>query len=753
MPQAYIKDYNGYPALFVDGKPFPPMMATIYSRKDDEVIMKEEYYKNLGESGVKVFFLICDTEWLAPGSFELFKQQAEMVLKAVPDAYFFLRIGMHPPIKWIEEHPEECVTFADGSHLPVKLWTETYKADQPAMYSLCSKKWREDASSALLETYDQLEKLPYFDRIIGFFFAAGGTSEWYYLGARKQGTYGDFSEAFRKNFEEYLRETYNNDVNALRKAWGDDTATFENPHIPDEKERAFITAVDESIKFPVNCEPCDPLSEPPRSENYVGVFTNLDKTTNVFDYFRAWNIGTAKTINHFAEVIKKRSGGEKLTGAFYGSQGCTNYFYSSSASAALTVLNGGKIDFLAAPSVYQNRQIGGFAGQREPIDSFRLRNMMYVVEEDTRTHHENAYFGDLYETFTLEDTLTIMKRDFGRDLCEDIQAWWFDQHKGGGRYDEKEVFELISRQQEVAKEAYEKPRTKKNEIAFIYDEESLNFASEKTCFEAVELFRDYELSLIGASADMYYHNDMAKPDMPSYKLYIFFNVYYINDEERKAIKEKLKKDGAVAVWVYAAGYANPDAEKKMDIANITDLTGFEVGIKDYVVSPKFKINGEEHEITKRLDKGQIYGYNYRYKQNNMFYSGFDNTQLLYPAFYSTDKNAKDLAYFLQEKIPAVSIKEMDGWTSLFYGARNMRNDIVRELARFAGCHIFCESDDIIYASRNYVTIHAASTGEKTLYFPENCTPFEIYEQKAYGEKVNKITFNLLKGETKTFELK
>ena len=58
VSQAYIKDYNGYPALFVDGKPFPPMMATIYSRKDNEVIMKEEYYKNLGESGVKIFFLI-----------------------------------------------------------------------------------------------------------------------------------------------------------------------------------------------------------------------------------------------------------------------------------------------------------------------------------------------------------------------------------------------------------------------------------------------------------------------------------------------------------------------------------------------------------------------------------------------------------------------------------------------------------------------------------------------------------------------
>ncbi len=753
MSKAYIENYNGYPAIFIDGKVYPPMMATIYSREDDKVIIKKEYYENLGKAGIKIFFLICDTEWLAPGSFELFKQQAEMILSTVPDAYFFLRISMHPPVSWIKENPKECITFADGSQKSVNLWTETYKANMPAMYSLCSSKWREDASAALLETYDELEKLPYFDRIIGFFFAAGGTSEWYYLGHSKQGTYSDFSEAFRRNFEEYLRETYNNDVNALRKAWNDENATFENPSIPTNEERAFISSVDEMIKYPKNCEPCDPLSEPPKSEDYVGVFTNLDKSKKVFDYYRAWNTGTAKTVNHFARVIKKRSGGEKLTGAFYGSQGCTNYFDSSSASATLTVLDDGNIDFLAAPSVYQNRQIGGFAGQREPIDSFRLRNTMFVVEEDTRTHHENAYFGDLYETFSLEDTMNIMKRDFGRDLCEDIQAWWFDQHKGGGRYDCKEVFELISRQQQIVKEAYEKNRIKRNEIAFIYDEESLNLSSAKTDLEAVEILRDYEISLIGASSDMYFHNDLSNENMPSYKLYVFCNVYYLNNEERKAIKEKLKKDGAVALWLYGAGFANPDAEKILDTAHICDLTGMNIEMKDYVVSPKFKINGEEHEITNNLDKGQIYGYNYRYKQNNMFYSAFDNTQLLYPAFYSADKDAKNLAYYLQEKLPALSIKEMDGWTSVFCGSRNLRNDVFRELARFAGCHIFCESDDVIYASRNYVTIHAASTGSKTLYFPENCTPFEIYEQVNYGENTNEITFNLLKGETKTFELK
>ena len=57
---ARIEKYNGYPALMVDGVPYPPMMATIRTNNVDSLVIDKEYYKNLGKSGVKIFFLICD---------------------------------------------------------------------------------------------------------------------------------------------------------------------------------------------------------------------------------------------------------------------------------------------------------------------------------------------------------------------------------------------------------------------------------------------------------------------------------------------------------------------------------------------------------------------------------------------------------------------------------------------------------------------------------------------------------------------
>ena len=55
---AKIENYNGYPAIMVNGEPIPPMMATITNITGDELRIDKEYYKNLGKSGIRIFFLI-----------------------------------------------------------------------------------------------------------------------------------------------------------------------------------------------------------------------------------------------------------------------------------------------------------------------------------------------------------------------------------------------------------------------------------------------------------------------------------------------------------------------------------------------------------------------------------------------------------------------------------------------------------------------------------------------------------------------
>ena len=110
MAIAKVDYYNGSPALIVDGKVYPPMFATIRTINGTENVIDEEYYRKLGESGIKIFFLICDTEWIKKGAFDLFANEARILLRAVPDAYIVMRISMHAPPEWCEANPDETIT-------------------------------------------------------------------------------------------------------------------------------------------------------------------------------------------------------------------------------------------------------------------------------------------------------------------------------------------------------------------------------------------------------------------------------------------------------------------------------------------------------------------------------------------------------------------------------------------------------------------------------------------------------------------
>ena len=757
---ARIKDCNGRPAIVVNGTVYPPMMATVRTRRDRvNIDFDRDYFAALGKAGIKIYFLICDTLDLYPEAFEMFDREARLLLEAVPDAYIIPRIGMHPTNEWIKQNPDECVKYSDGDSPPVHLFSESYETDLPAHYSLASEKWRKDMSVVLTETLQKIKEQPYSDRIIGYFLAAGGTSEWYYMlpviDSEKNRTLG-YSKAFKREFTKYLTEKYGTDEN-LQAHWKNPTATLADPPIPEFDKHYYVDEIDKDSTIPKIRMYANTKTPPSPKNGYnLGSFPDFESSTDVYDFYRAWNIATADSVLAFAKTIKSFDP-EYLVGAFYGSQGCINHIISSSSGGNVKVLESEYIDFLAAPGVYENRLSGGCTGQREVQDSFALHNKIYIVEDDARTLAEGEYHKNLYQIYDMTDSINVLKREFGRTLCEDVQAWWFDQLIGGGRYKHPEIYELFAEQQRIAADAYSLDRRKCSEIALIIDEESMQAASHHTTRTSVELFRNYELAKVGAPIDQYYHNDMADPNMPSYKLYVFLNVYVLTPEEREAIHKKLKADGATALWLYAPGMIDPTKiDGKASAENVKALTGIKCEIDNAKHDSVFRWNGEDHPVTRAFDKRALYGYFDRRRIMSLIGQKYDPKYLydtyMYPTVYSVDEDAKNLAYFLTTGIPAVTLKECDGFTSILHGSKFLKSDELREIARFAGCHIYSEGDDTFYANKNFVTHHSSETGKKKINFGRRVSPFEVYEKKFYGKDTCEIEFDAYLGETKMFKL-
>lgn len=740
--KAEIISHNGYPALSVNGEILPPMAITTMSKD-------KNYLRGLGEAGIRIFFVICDTQWLKPDGVTLLREATDVLLDAVPNACIVLRVGLHPPVSWAEANPDELVTYNGNHPVPIHIWTESYNAEYPGMYSLSSAKWRKDAAQALENFIEEVEKLPCAEHVIGYFLAAGNTSEWYYPKdsvLRDEGLYGDHSHAFRLEFGRVLREVYGTEE-ALRAAWRDSAASFEKPSIPGIEERNY-TWIDAEV---TRLAQSSPTPSPGNGTN-VGSFLDADKHQAVADFYRAWHEGTANSIIHFAKVVKKKTAGRLITGAFYGAYGCTNFIEMGTAGAILKVLDSGVIDFLAAPGLYENRQPGGYMSQREFHESFRLRGRIFISEDDTQTHLAGLIHRENGGTYSIQDTLDVMKRDFGRNLCEDLHAWWFDMAKEGGWYDHPDILSLIRRQQDVARKAYATDRRKQNQVALIYDQDSTRYVSQRTTNDLCHLFRIHEVHRIGAPVDYYFHDDLALDNMPDYRLYVFVNVFVLTGAEREAIAAKLRRNGQVALWMYAPGFIRPDASPKLSVEHMQDLIGIRMAKTDNAWNPRLRLERPPHKALAGVDLDRLYGFVDRPILCSWERLGPKPATRLYPMFYPDDPKAEILGRFLSNGKPAVALREMDGWTSIYWGAKIVQSDILRAVARFAGCHIYSESDDCVSANRRFVSIHAKNAGSRRLRFPRPCCPYEIYQGKAYGKNVDSIELNMRLGETLTFHL-
>lgn len=762
MITAKINTQNGTPSLKINGEDFSLMAMTTR-------IADDEYLRALREAGVRIFFVFANTDWLRPGKtleetdnwnewsgFQAFRAEAEHLLRVVPDAYIIIRVGMHPPVSWMESHPDELLRYNNGETIPCVINSEVHYDKVPGCYSLSSSEWRRDGTEALKQFCDEVEASSFADRVIGFFLGAGGTSEWYYVNQISEAgknMYADISPAFRREYGRLLREKYGTEEN-LRKAWGKEDATFDAPIIPDLHEREYMDIDKKIIHSLVSFEYADRWDDGIHYNNAEptrrGVFLNVNGYRYVYDFFRAWHDGTASTIIHFAKYLKSRCP-DMLVGSFYGSLGCTDYFGGSTATGTRRILDSGVVDFLAAPGVYNNRWPGGYVAQREVQDSFNLRNMLYLSEEDSRTHLDCDYYRDSNYLFTVRDTLNTLKRDFARNLCENTFAWWFDQHQQGGRYKHGDIYKMMSVQQRIALEAAKHGAAKKNEIAVIFDEDSVHLVSKGTNATMLDLYRTSDLARIGAPVDYYYHDDMSDDRMPDYKLYLMLNTFSLTDAEREAIRKKAAKNHATVVWMYAPGFVNFDKDVPMDNANIEDITGMKIERIDETHSVKFRITAPDHPALRRAVPDRYYGWIDRDVSSTIWVGSALDVPFQNPCF--TIRESDDvtiLGRYSVDNKPALALKDNGEFVSVYCTAQILRAELLTSLAEYAGCHIYGYEDDCIYANENYVNIHAAYTGRHTLHFKKKCSPYEVYEGKYYGKDIDTLELELYRGQTLTF---
>ena len=229
----------------------------------------------------------------------------------------------------------------------------------------------------------------------------------------------------------------------------------------------------------------------------------------------------------------------------------------------------------------------------------------------------------------------------------------------------------------------------------------------------------------------------------------------LTKKEREAIHKKLKKNHATALWIYAPGAIDPEkTDNKFSEKNIEALTKIKCEVKNERHDTAYRFCEKTHKLSTNIDKRRIFGKFDKKRIFGLVSQKYDPSSYydsyVYPTVCPADEESECLAYFLTSGIPSVTVKECGEFTSVLHSAKILSADVLREVARFAGCHIYNEKCDTLYANRNYLCIHSSESEKKTLRFPKPVTLTEVYESKVYADGVTEVDIDMYLGETKMF---
>ena len=713
---AQVKPVLGVPTLVIGGKPYGPM---IYTR----CAGTWEQLAQMADRNFAVHFeMVGGVGW--PGdqadTFKRLDEHIERFLDQVPNARVVLRLYVCNPPHFARDYPDEVMTFNDGT---TKHFTKWYAMkDRPleerGYPNFASEVWRQKTAEALYNYVTHVRQSPYAKNIIGYFVCGGGTEEWYYWGDYDHGKYCvDFSPAMLKAFRDYLRARYDGDVRKLRAAWNDPKADFGTALPPDPQWRRSPGA---------------------------GVFWDPAKDQRVRDYYHVHNKVMEDSLLIFSRAAKQACNGEQLVGMFHGY--LQNHWLVEGGQATLKdLLNSPDVDFWSGPPQYDRRGQGEHACIRFLMASLKKHGKLWISESDIRTCYSETALGNpaLYgRPPDIEESLACLKREFAHQLCEGGNGWWFQMGKNW--YHHEPILSVFDRMQRCGEAAMAFDRTSDTDIAAVVDLDSLLTGPPWPISSSlIDAFKVQETCRIGAPVDHYDLDDILAPDAKRYKLYLMLNCFSLDERKRRLIAERLRRDGATLVWLYAPGLLNPDQKPELSPAHIKDLLGMslepEIGEP---MSLAMRLTSEGAGFFTGFDPQRVFGSFERpqWKEGEKageFKQVIPGETKLPERFCGAD-GGQVLARFVDGERPSILMRQTPAATDIWIGSVMAPADLLRSIARRAGCHLFSDADEIMYADKSFLAIHTGKAGERTFNLRRKADVVEIFSDTVLGEGVTQF---------------
>lgn len=691
------------PYIFSQGRELRPVIRYVTANQKSLPVSRQ-----LSEIGVEIFDFGMDVGGNVDRAYNAFMKNAEMLHKINPEAKMMLHFWI--PTAWLQDfekkYPGAFLTDINGG---TGLKVPGYPHPKWPNYLY---EWQEYIGGCIYKLLERIGSSQYANKVIGVDIGAMYTGEWWY--PKNYKFLWDYSKGREAVFKKYIETKYAGNLDYIRKLWNvkDDKDLF---RLPTRAERRVFPPVADS-----------------RNTNYLEIL----------------NIPITNAGLYFAEIIKKVSHGQLLVGLemhlYLHILNCNGTVFHR------PVLESPYVDFFNAPSEYETRRLGHYAPARAITASMIKNRKLFIHEEDFRTHRAFGTVGGIRGC--PQPTPELSRQNLRRQLTSafmhgrlfyfmDFGIQWFMDP------DTQKEIARASRMYKVMRKAGLRRNTK---IAFVSDQESQLFYNY---FATPVLMYESYMPFIGADFDFYELSDFLEGSTADkYKVVVFGSIRALREAERKGI-DKLKKDGRTLIFLHDPGVENLSYINADTSADLTALTGIKLQYKPGVSTTPVLL--EKNTIKKELDftpETDKYGKSSLIPPSHLSvcdmltnaYSGniCANIKSVDPTAQILGKNKKGEAVFV--------IKKNKNWTSIYSASCMLTSEIMRAILRKNDCHVYSNTDDVIFSAGDFVMLHTKTPGNKILNFPSNSDVLEIYSNKVYKLKDKKLTCNAKFGETFLF---
>lgn len=741
-----VRPHLGRPMLFIDGEPralpmySPAGIADVFFKTTSRFFRHRmgAYFINVErgqpESGDDFFatpYWVGDQvepRHLLDAIRPSLDEQADHVLKGDPGAFLIVRFGLVEPASWRALHGDQLAVNENG---------ETLQAP-----SLASDLFWRDAARLVTAVVRYCESRPWSDRIIGYadFMRFEGSHEplmagWLY----------DHGPAMQAAWRDFLRRKYAS-PERLRQAYADPRLSFDDPPpIPRDALRGPVPDVGSLLYF-------QPAAANQPLRDYLELGRDLFHR-GFRTLARASRDATDRPRFFLYDALKQPMlGWHNL--AFFDPKVSWPLAYHDMLSGGghidvARLFDAPGFDGLLTPHDYQARGIGGVYQPEGAADSCVLRGKLFFAEMDTRSY-TGAAASQYFRARNDKEFAAVTWRNVADSLARGYVSYWMDVYTDWFGTDA--MHDVIARQADVLRRSAGWTHRTPPGIAMVLDDTAVLETNGDGRFANEAIFWEQKLGLArcGVPYRVYLFDDLRLDAFPDHRVFYFPNLFRVDEDRLRLLKDKVFRDGRVVLWGPGSGISDGST---LGPDHAARLTGFQFEWWPVNGQRRVQIHDYAHPITRGVDEATILGGPLAYG----------------PMLFPKDGHALGMAWTKQGRNYAgLAVKTFGrgargapqaggplgpgDWASVFTTAVPIPADLWRGLARFAGAHVYSRTNDVLMAGSSVVALHSIRSGDKCISLPGEFDVYDLVADKPLPGPAREIRFSLDAPDTRVFRL-